>query len=100
MTDVTAVEADEPMEPAAPQPIEQGWASRLSDFLNPILVREVQQAVKGRVFFLLVFAALLFSVILAGVVASFHNVSYRSGQQAFSWGLAALVPLAFFVVPM
>lgn len=74
--------------------------SRWSDRLNPILVREVQQAVKGRVFSLTVFAALLVGVIIAIVVAGDYQTSTAGGRNAFDAGLATLAPLLLFVVPM
>jgi ABC-type transport system involved in cytochrome c biogenesis permease component len=74
--------------------------SRWSDWLNPILVREVQQAVKGRTFALLVLAVILYSIGLAVGVASDEQPGPNAGPTAFSFGLMALVPLVLFVVPM
>jgi hypothetical protein len=88
------------MAPATPV-IEHGptvW-SRLSDSLNPILVREVQQAVKGRVFPLTILIALAISVVIAAVVAT-RYVAGEGGRNAFDAGFATLVPLVVFVVPM
>ena len=73
--------------------------SRLSDRLNPILVREVQQAVKGRVFPLMILLALSISVVIAVVVAA-EYVEGRTGRSAFDAGMATLVPLVFFIIPM
>lgn len=74
--------------------------SRWSDRLNPILVREVQQAVKGRVFSLTVWAALIIGVIIAITVAGDYQSNATGGRNAFDAGLATLVPLLIFVVPM
>lgn len=71
-----------------------------SDRLNPILVREVQQAVKGRVFMLTVLAALLVEVFIALAVADDVARGHGSGRNAFDAGLATLAPLLLFVVPM
>ena len=76
-----------------------GLLSRLSDRLNPILVREVQQAIKGKVFPLTIMIALAVSVVIAAVVAS-DPESGSSGRRAFDAGFATLVPLLVFVVPM
>lgn len=73
---------------------------RLSDRLNPILVREVQQALRGRVFGILVLLALLFSVGLATAVASGGERSAGAGRETFSYCLMALAPLVLFFVPM
>ncbi len=74
--------------------------SRWSDRINPILVREVQQAVKGRLFTIMVLVTLAITVVVAVVVGSEHRADGRSGQTAFEWGTAVLVPLVLFVVPM
>lgn len=77
----------------------QNRLSRWSDWLNPIVVREVQQALKGRAFMLSVFAALVVVVAIAIVVASDFDPK-SSGRNAFDAGLATLVPLLIFVLPM
>lgn len=80
--------------------IEASALSRWSDRLNPILVREVQQAVKGRMFSLAVLLALALTVIVAVVVTSEFQPDGRAGREAFQYGLAILVPLVLFIVPM
>ena len=85
-----------PLSGAAPA---DRW-SRASDRLNPILVREVQQAIKGRVFAAMVLLALLITVVVALVVTSEFRPDGRAGRQAFEGGVAILVPLLVFVVPM
>lgn len=77
-----------------------GRWTRWSDRLNPILVREVQQAVKGRVFALTVIAALLVTVAIAASVANRYESGGSSGRGAFAAGLATLMPLILFIVPM
>jgi hypothetical protein len=88
-----------PPAPSEPPPA-GGWLSRWSDRLNPILVREVQQAVKGRAFVFTVLLALAVSVVIATAVAGSYEGNDRSGRDAFAWGLAVLAPLLLFVVPM
>lgn len=73
--------------------------SRMSDLLNPILVREVQQAIKGRVFPVTILLALGISVIIAAVVAS-NYVAGQTGRGAFDAGFATLIPLVLFIIPM
>lgn len=75
-------------------------SSTWSDRLNPILVREVMQAVKGRAFALTVMAALAISVVIALAVVRGGAANAAGGQDAFGAGLATLVPLLLFVVPM
>lgn len=93
--------ADVPEQEAQPAAAQDGLGlfARLSDALNPILVREVQQAIKGRVFPLTILIALAISVVIASVVAS-DEVSSYSGRRAFDAGFATLAPLLLFVVPM
>jgi hypothetical protein len=74
--------------------------SRWSDRLNPILVREVQQALKGRVFVMTVCVALVVSVAIAVVVVGRYKERAAAGADAFNAGLALLVPLFLFVLPM
>jgi len=92
---VTAVEAPSATPSVAPSTL---W-SRLSDRCNPILVREVQQAVKGRVFPLTVMITLAITVVIA-VVVSNQYASRGNGSTAFTAGFATLIPLVVFVVPM
>jgi len=68
--------------------------------MNPILVREIQQAMKGRAFVLTVFVALAISTVIAAAVAGNHESMPRAGAEAFNAGLATLVPMVLFVVPM
>ncbi|MCB9876360.1 MAG: hypothetical protein H6835_02070 [Planctomycetes bacterium] len=91
---MTTITTDDP----APALRASPW-SRLSDRLNPILVREVQQAIKGRVFPLTVFATLVVCVSIALFAASRHSEG-ADGRGAFYAGLATLVPLVIFIVPM
>ena len=84
---------------AEPAPQRRDPFARVSDALNPILVREVQQAVKGRVFPLTILLALGVSVVIASVVASEEGMEV-DGRGAFDAGLATLAPLLLFVVPM
>lgn len=74
--------------------------SRWSDRLNPILVREVQQAVRGRLFGIMVLVTLALTVIVAVSVGSEYRPGSDSGRSAFEWGTAILAPLVLFVVPM
>lgn len=97
MTSPTIEVAPPPPLPGAARA--ERW-SRASDRLNPILVREVQQAIKGRVFAVMVLLALLLTVVVALLVASEFRPDGRAGRQAFEGGVAILVPLLVFVVPM
>ncbi|MCA8949368.1 MAG: hypothetical protein KDE27_07685 [Planctomycetes bacterium] len=89
----TSAPAPVPMAPPAAR-----WLG-LSDWLNPIVVREVQQALKGRAFVLSVLAACIVVVAIALFVAGDFDPN-SSGRNAFDAGLATLVPLVLFVVPM
>lgn len=86
--------------PMAPADDEPSRVQRWSDRLNPILVREVRQAMSGRVFVLTVLLALAVSTVIAIVVASAPDAAERGGRMAFNAGLATLAPLLLFIVPM
>lgn len=88
-----------PSAPTPTSPADDRW-SRWSDRFNPILVREVQQAVKGRLFAIMVLVTLAITVIVAVVVGSEYRPDGSSGRTAFEYGTAVLVPLVLFVVPM
>ncbi len=77
-----------------------GRWSLLSDRLNPILVREVQQAVKGRLFVLTVLLVLVVSVVIATAVVGSDGNGAKAGRNVFDAGLTLLAPLLLFVVPM
>lgn len=77
-----------------------GFWERLSDRLNPILVREVQQAVKGRMFALTVLGSLLVSVVIAISVASQRRLEPGDGNMAFRAVLMTFCPVALFLVPL
>ncbi len=86
--------------PPATFPLAPTRWTKWSDRLNPILVREVQQAVKGRVFTLTVWVALLITVVIAVATANSFDARGGAGRDAFNAGMATLMPLVLFVVPM
>lgn len=92
---VEATPASSPPPPAAPS----GWSAR-SDRLNAILVREVQQAVKGRAFAMTVLIALIIVIVVATRTMGRVRYSTTPGREVFDAGLALLAPLVLFVVPM
>jgi hypothetical protein len=85
---------------AAPRP-EPGPAlgERISDRLNPILVREVQQALNGRSFVATLGLSLLGIVVTALVVASGGDLGRAEGRGAFVLALQVLAPILLLVVP-
>ena len=98
---MTALESVPQAPPVGTDDMAANRWSRWSDRLNPILVREVQQAVKGRAFVLTVFLALGIGVVIA--IAAAGEQQHRGGgggRMAFDAGLATLAPLLVFVVPM
>ncbi len=74
-------------------------AERLSDRLNPILLREVQQALNGRAFLVTVWLALLGIVVVALTYASGGELERFAGRKAFTLALSLLTPLVGLVVP-
>jgi hypothetical protein len=88
-----------PVEPVAAQPPRRSLLERIGDRLNPILVREVHQALNGKAFVVTAALALLAITIIALVVASQDEVSPRDGAEAFLNTLRVLIPILFFIVP-
>jgi len=73
-------------------------AERVSDRLNPILVREIQQSLRGRAFITILTLALCCIVVTAMMVAS-QGSDRASGMQTFSIALLLLAPILMFLVP-
>ena len=72
---------------------------RLSDRLNPILLREVQQALNGRAFLVTVFLALLGIVIVALSYAGGGDLQRSTGREALTVALMILAPMVGLIVP-
>ncbi|MGE3752822.1 MAG: hypothetical protein AB7I45_01555 [Planctomycetota bacterium] len=101
MSDVAATLAEVPGpggRPAAePRGGIWGW---LSERLNPILVREVHQALNGRVFLFTAGLAFLAVFVIALLIAANDEASPRAGAEAFLNTLYVLVPILLFIVPL
>jgi hypothetical protein len=78
---------------------EPTWVQRLSDRLNPILVREVNQALNGRAFVITASLALLAITMLALLTASQEEISPSMGRETFSIALMVLAPILLFILP-
>jgi len=91
--------------PAVPTPpvvapgAEIGRLERLSDRINPILVREVLQSLGGRTFVITLGLSLAAIVIVALAVAG-SNVGDDAGFNLLQTSLMLLAPIALFVVPL
>lgn len=73
-------------------------ATRLSDRVNPILLREIQQALRGRTFGVTLLLSLA-AISIAAMIVAQDAASARAGQNCFDLALAFLAPIAFFIVP-
>ncbi len=74
---------------------------RISDRLNPVLVREIQQAMNGRIVMVTTIVASI-AIIIVGfgvIVPTRHDMPGR-GRQAFELVLQCLAPILLFVIPM
>ncbi len=76
------------------------WGERLSDRVNPILVREVLQALHGKMFLLTLATAVASLILIALWVAAFDNTDITSGREVFVAALVVLAPIVVFVVPL
>ena len=74
---------------------------RLSDRLNPILVREVQQALSSKAFLGTLFLALISVLVLAAVIATMTlGGDDTVGRGAFAACLGTLAPILVFILPL
>ena len=76
-----------------------GFFSRFSDRLNPILVREVHQALNGKAFLITASLALMAIILIAMITAAQQDVDPRRGAETFSIALMVLAPILLFIVP-
>ena len=74
--------------------------SAWSDRLNPILVREITQALKGRAFIILLSLALASIVVTTLVVAAEGVNQAGAGRDYFVVALTLLTPIAIVLVPI
>ena len=73
---------------------------RLDDRLNPILVREVSQALGGRGFLITAGLALLATVLIALLVAADGSDASGRGARVFAQALVPLSVIVLFIVPL
>jgi ABC-type transport system involved in cytochrome c biogenesis permease component len=85
---------------AAPTVERVGIFERIGDRLNPILIREVNQALRGRAFLATGILALMAIVIIALTVAAQGEEATGSGGTVLAGTLGALIPLLMFIVPL
>lgn len=76
------------------------WTERLSDRCSPILVREIQQALSGRLFLLTLAVAVIAVVVLALSFAQLAEHQEQPGREAFAYCIMCLAPIALLIVPM
>ena len=70
----------------------------MSDRLNAVLVRDVQQMLNGRAFLAVLLLSLLSVAVLAALVASLAE--HENGRDAFQMSMVALAPVLTLIVPM
>lgn len=70
----------------------------MSDRLNAVLVRDVQQMLNGRAFLAVLLLSLLSVAVLAALVASLAE--HENGRDAFQMAMVALAPVLTLIVPM
>jgi len=80
-------------------PTKAGFEARFSDRLNPILVRELQQAATAKGFVGILGLA-LFAIVLLSLFFATEGGSSRSGRGAFIACLRVLAPIAIALIPM
>jgi ABC-type transport system involved in cytochrome c biogenesis permease component len=85
---------------ALPDPERLGRLEALTDRLNPILVRELQQALAGRAFVATLFLTVVAVVLLAMGFAWIGEAGDQRGREAFAWCIAAIAPIALLIVPL
>lgn len=89
-----------PEPPRAVAPERLAFMERLSDRLNPIFLRELQQAFNARAFLGVIGAALACILLLGLLVALRADQSFASGREVFLAVMFVLTPVMTVVLPM
>jgi hypothetical protein len=84
---------------AAPPSFDATLGERVSDRVNPILVRELLQALNGRAFLATLMLSLFAIVLVALSSTTDADLSRPSGGRAFVLALQALTPVLIFLLP-
>lgn len=76
-------------------------AERLADWVGPIVVKEVRQGLRGRVFsvFFGILLAACFTLALVAVADTWRGAGQAEGREYFGAYLTALAGVCFFVIP-
>ncbi|MBK9129902.1 MAG: hypothetical protein IPM13_19305, partial [Phycisphaerales bacterium] len=77
-----------------------GLLARLSDRLNPILVRELQQAFSARAFMFVIGLSLVAILVFALVVALQGDHVVGDGRDVFTAVLMVMAPVLMLTLPM
>ena len=85
--------------PAPPPSFDATLGERVSDRVNPILVRELLQALNGRAFLATLTLSLFVIVLVALSSTSDADLSRPTGGRAFVLALRALTPVLLFLLP-
>ncbi|MFT6108465.1 MAG: hypothetical protein ACJA2W_001377 [Planctomycetota bacterium] len=97
MSDATTAAAGATIPPANDEP---GLLSRIGDYLNPVLVKEIRQAQRGRVFTVALVATVLITLMASILMALEIDASWgRPGRQFFTMIYVFLAGSLMLVVP-
>jgi hypothetical protein len=97
---VSAVDDPRPKESDAAFEPKLDFGARLGDRLNPIVVREIQQATSSRGLIALLGLSLLAVLFIAQVFAGQRNPDEDLGAEVFGLAVGAMTILSVFIMPM
>ncbi len=75
------------------------WGERLSDVVNPLLVRETQQVLGSKAFVVVMSVALAAICGVAFTIAA-QGTGPATGRDAFTGALVVLAPILTFLIPL
>lgn len=93
-------ETPAPSENTASQPERQSFAERLGDRVNPIFLRELQQAFNARAFLGVIAAAMAAIFLLGLLVALRADRAFENGREVFLPVMMVLTPVMTMMLPM
>lgn len=75
------------------------WLDRLDDWINPIVVKELRQAVKSRMVIIILMVFLIIELLVMGGILLANDARGPSGGARFSGGIQVFIVLQWVLLP-